>query len=809
MMRQQYVLDLNREIFVDGFAGGGGASTGIYMALNRHVDHAFNHAQDALGMHRINHPQTVHHCEDIFDVDPWAVAEGRPVGGGWFSPDCKHFSKAKGGKPLSKKIRGLAFSILRWAKIRTRVIYMENVEEIQTWGPLDKEGNAIKNLKGRTFKAFIAALGDGVDPGHPDIPEMLEVLKAPEDSTNPLMTITKADLVQGFGYHVETREIRAFVYGTATIRKRLYMIARCDGRPIIWPEYTHGDPRLPETKEKRLKPWNIIADCIDWKIPCKSIFLTPAEAKVQRCRRPLARSTLRRIATGVDRYVLKAKRPFLVSLTHQGGERVESVDEPVRTLTAAHRGEKAVVAPVMSPEFGTSAGYPVDKPSPTCTTRDKNTLVAAHLERYNGDHEGREDGAARSTDLNNPISTQDTSNRFGLVNAELAAPFISEHANASNQRNMPADEPGRTQCAEVKGGHFSLVAAHMVQHGHLKSNSKMVKGADEPMRCQTTRVEHGVVAATMVQTGYGEAPGQKPRALDIEKPGGTIVSGGKQALVTANIVKLRGTNIGSGAEEPLHTASAGGTHHGLVTGTLVGAGGPVYSGKPKPVDEPMNTQTTENHSALAAVYLAQHNGGFNETPGHPADEPASTISAKGSQQQVVAGTLAAYYGNDQDGQGVDEPARTVTTKERFGFVESQAVTPALTEEQLFGARRVAAFLREHGVVFEGDFATVAGYVIVDLGMRMLTPRELFRAQGFSDDYIIDRAWVVDPKTGDVVEITLTKEQQIRMCGNSVCPDVAAALVKANSGDMAVPEKRGRQRMPARRVREVVAGGIAA
>lgn len=778
-MINQYTLDLNREIFVDGFAGGGGASRGVYMALNRHVDHAFNHAWDALGMHRINHPQTVHHCEDIFDVDPWEVAEGRPVGGGWFSPDCKHFSKAKGGKPLSKKIRGLAFSILRWAKIQTRVIYMENVEEIQTWGPLLRNNKPDPRYKGRTFKAFKDVLGRGVPADHPDIPEILEVLA----SDNPHMNITKADLVRGFGYHVEIKEIRAFVYGSRTIRKRLYMIARCDGQPIVWPDPTHGDPRLAETKAKNLKPWGIIADCIEWGIPCKSIFLTPAQAKVQRCRRPLAKSTLKRIATGVDRYVLKAKRPFLVSLTHQGGERVESVDEPGMTVTGAHRGEKALVDFTKTKQF-----------------REQMREVADE----------------------------------NIANFDFTkAPFVSEHANASNQRNMPADEPGRTQCAEVKGGHFSLVAAHMVQKGHLKSNSKMVKGADEPMRTQVSRSEHGVVAASLCRE-FGESVGQP-----VAEPAPTVMPGGQgktsliaasltkfttgsvgqpadepiatipagshseethggaatvHGLITADIVKLRGTNTGSGVDEPMHTASAGGTHHGLVTGTLVGAGGRAAQSRPRGMDEPSHTTTAKADTCLAAVYLAQHNGGFNENPGHPADEPSSTISATGSQQQVVAGTLAAYYGNDQDGQGVDAPARTVTTKERFGFVESKAFTPLMTDEQINGARVVAQFLRDHGVVFEGEFATVTGYVIVDIGMRMLTPRELFRAQGFPDDYIIDRAWVIDPKNGDIKEITLTKEQQIRMCGNSVCPDVAAALVKANSGDMTVPEKAARPRM---------------
>ena len=629
MIRPQLTLDLNAELFIDNFAGGGGASTGIERALGRHVDHAINHSFEALGMHRINHPQTVHHCEDVFDVDPEVLAEGRRIGAGWFSPDCKHFSKAKGGKPLDKKIRGLVLVMIRYAAAGTRVMFMENVEEIRTWGPLMDDGRPDPAHKGRTWKALLAILGEGIDPDHPDLPMILEVLAG---------TITEAQCVEGFGYDCQVKEIRACDHGAPTIRRRLFMVARCDGQPIVWPKATHAGPnQIFKAGDKKLKPWRTIAECIDWNLACPSIFLTKAEAKRQRCRRPLATSTLRRIATGVDRYVLKAEKPFLVSLTHQGGDRVEAIDEPVRTLTGAHRGEKALVVPEV-------------------------------------------------------------------------APFITEHANSTHQRNMPADEPIRTQCANVKGGHFATVSANLMRQ-------------------------------------FGNSVGQ---GVDFPSPTVLAGGGGKTALVAGSLVKMRGDNIGYPADEPGHTISAGGTHHGL-----------------------------------SCAYLAQHNGGFNETPGHDAREPITSITGTGSQQQVVMGSLAAYYGNDQDGQAVDEPARTVTTKERFGFVESTGVTPRMTDEQIAGARRVAAFLREYGCVFEGEFATVAGYVIVDIGMRMLTPRELFRAQGFPEDYVIDRAWVIDPKTGDLTEIRLTKEQQIRMCGNSVCPPVAEALVRVNVPELSV------------------------
>lgn len=337
MIRTQFRLDLSEELIVDNFAGGGGASTGIEMALGRHVDHAINHDPHALGMHRINHPQTVHHCEDIYDVDPATITEGRKVGFAWFSPDCKHFSKAKGGKPLDKKIRGLCLVMLRWAAIRTRVMHMENVEEIRTWGPLDAQGKPDKKHMGRTWRAFLDALGKGVCPDHPDLPEMLSLLRG---------TITREQLIRGFGYHVEHRELRACEYGAPTIRKRLFMIARCDGRPVVWPERGDWNPRAKRLG-RPLKEHRPIAECIDWRLPCPSIFLTREKARRVRCKRPLAKNTLRRVAAGIDRYVLRSKKPFIVSLTHEGGERIEPITEPARTVTGAHRGEKALCVPVM------------------------------------------------------------------------------------------------------------------------------------------------------------------------------------------------------------------------------------------------------------------------------------------------------------------------------------------------------------------------------------------------------------------------------------------------------------------------------
>lgn len=477
MLNPQFILDIHHELIIDNFAGGGGASTGIELALGRHVDIAINHDAKAIAMHMANHPQTKHYCESVWEVDPREVTQGRPVGLVWLSPDCKHFSKAKGGKPVEKKIRGLAWIALRWASLpnKPRIIMLENVEEFITWGPLGPDGKPCKKNKGREFKSFVNAL-------------------------------------KKHGYEVEHRELRACDYGAPTIRKRLFLIARCDGLPIIWPEPTHGDPNNIKTKALKLKTWRTAAECIDWSIPCPSIFDRA---------RPLAEATNRRIAKGVIRYVANDAKPFVIT-----------TDRPVTNRSVPR-------------------------------------------------------------DINMPLPTVTSNQRIALV-----APFLTEFANASNDRNMPADEPLRTQCAQVKGGHFALVAP-------------------------------------FISTYYGEK----------------------------NADEVRGQKI----------------------------------------NEPLRTQTTENRHALVSAFLIK------------------------------------YYGTDGD-LSMQEPLHTITTKDRFGLVTV------------------------HGM----------HYQIADIGMRMLAPRELFNAQGFPENYIINYGVTSDKK-----RITLTKTEQVRMVGNSVCPPLAKALVVAN------------------------------
>ena len=306
-------INILEEIIVDNFAGGGGASTGIELATGRVVDIAVNHDPDAILMHRTNHPHTTHYQASVWDVDPVEVCGGRPVGLAWFSPDCKHFSKAKGGKPVDKNIRGLAWIVLRWAgTVRPRVIILENVEEFQTWGPVRK-GKPVKKLSGQTFRKWLAQL-------------------------------------EALGYVVEWRELVAADYGAPTTRKRFFLVARCDGRPIVWPEPTHAPADSPEAERGEKQPWRSAAEIIDWTLPCPSIFDTREQVREKyglNAQRPLRPNTMRRVARGVDKFVIKSANPFLVIVNHAGEFRGQGMGEPLQTITAKHG--YGVASPVMAP----------------------------------------------------------------------------------------------------------------------------------------------------------------------------------------------------------------------------------------------------------------------------------------------------------------------------------------------------------------------------------------------------------------------------------------------------------------------------
>lgn len=511
-------LCLSDGLIVDNFAGGGGASTGIEAALGRPIDIAINHDAEAVAMHRANHPDTLHYCQSVWSVDPLDVVRaggpggrhaGKPVALAWFSPDCKHFSKAKGGKPVEKHIRDLAWVVVHWVErlkpfgLHPRVIMLENVEEFQAWGPLTADNRPCPDRKGQIFKQWIGRM-------------------------------------KRAGYKLEFRELVACNYGAPTKRKRFVMIARCDGQPIVWPQATHG----PDAAE----PWKTAADIIDWSIPCPSIFTRA---------RPLKDATCRRIATGIKRFVLDAAQPFIVPVTHHGAaSRLYDLNDPLPTVTAAHRGEMALIAP---------------------------TLVTTG-------HGEREGQSPRVPGLHKPLGTVTSS-----------------------------------------GGHHALVAAFLAQH------NTMPRGAVHP-----------------------------GRPADV--PISTITARGtQQQVVTSNLVKLRNNCIGQDVREPIDTITTGG------------------------------------HFAEVRAFLVK------------------------------------YFGAAQHGQSCDDPLHTVTAKPRFGLVT----------------------------------CTIDGieYAIADIGMRMLTARELFRAQGFPESYIID----VDMGGGRI----LPKTAQTRMCGNSVCPPLPEALVRAN------------------------------
>ncbi len=463
---------LGTRLVVDYFAGGGGASKGIELATGRSPNVAVNHCAHAISMHELNHPTTVHLLTDVWDVDPVADIEAGPIGLAWFSPDCAHFSRAKGKKPLKKKIRGLAWVVLRVAaKRRPSVLMLENVSEFQGWGPLGRKGHPLKPKKGQTFARFKQQLTD-------------------------------------LGYRVEHQILNAADYGAPTIRKRLFLIARCDGLPIVWPEPTHGPGRA--------RPYRTAAECIDWTLPSRSIFGR---------KRPLAENTMRRIAVGLKKHVLNAAKPFIVQVNHgRDVDRSRGIDAPLPTITAKH-------------------GY-------------------------------------------------------------------------------------------------------------------------------------ALVTPTLIQTGYGERKGQRPRSLDLHEPLGTIVAcGAKHALVTTFLTKFYGTSVGASAEDP--------------TPTVTGQG---------------------QHIAAVACHLTKQ-------------------------------------GRGQEGQPTGAP--------RFDLVQ--------------------AFLSRH--LGEGDHTTVTIdgelYRIADICLRMLSPRELARAQGFPDTYVL----------------VGTNERQVERIGNSVPPQLVEALVRANATYVAPPLAR--------------------
>ncbi len=650
------------EIVVDLFAGGGGASEALKQALGQDPALAYNHDALAIGMHAANHPLTSHHREDIWHADPRVDVAGRAIG--WFhaSPDCTHFSQAKGGQPRSRKTRALSWVVLKWigmllradlvngTNTAPRIFSMENVWQILTWGPL-----IAKRCKatGRVLKmdGTVAARGERVPVEHQQL--------VPDKSRAGRTWRQFVAALRALGYAVEWRKLVASDYGAGTSRERLFLLGRHDGEPIVWPAASHGTA-------PGQKPRVSAADCLDFSIPCPSIFGR---------KRDLADATMRRVAKGVMRHVLQAPDPFVVPV-------------PV------------------------------------------------------------------------PASCAD--------NSASAAALIAEHANASNQRTMAGDEPLRTVCAGVKGGHFSVVTPILAGVGGRAGQSEPRSGGD-PLYTMTAKADTALVAPVLVQAAHGEGrPGGVQRwgigSKNAREPVGTVTASGSggHAVAAASLVTLRNNMAGADAQEPLSTIAAQGGHHALACAHLTAMAQNVVGND---LRDPVPTVLAgATRFGVVSAFVEQANGGFYQGAGDDAREPVSTITASGSQQRLVSAGLAElspdqeagelrvaaflvkYYGTGANVPSLTDPADTITTKDRLALVT---------------------------VVIKGT-----PYVIVDIGLRMLKPHELYRAQGFPVGYIIDRTADGTP---------LTTSAAVRMVGNSVSPPPLRALAEANLDRVAMQQ----------------------
>ena len=614
-------INLLDEIIVDNFAGGGGASTGIELATGRVVDIAINHDPDAILMHRTNHPHTMHYQASVWDVDPAEVCRGRPVGLAWFSPDCKHFSKAKGGKPVDKNIRGLAWIVLRWAgTVRPRVIILENVEEFQTWGPV-RRGHPVKSKTGQTFRQWLGQL-------------------------------------EALGYTVEWRELVAADYGAPTTRKRFFLIARSDERPIVWPEPTHAPADSQEVKAGTKKPWRSAAEIIDWNLPTPSIFATKEEVRERygvAAVRPLARNTMRRVARGVDKFVIRSASPFLVIVNHAGEFRGQGLAEPLQTITAKH-------------------GYGVASP------------VMAPLTMHNNQN-------AVGTSITDPVNTITGTGAGGhqmLITPTLAA--IGQTGGGDRCRSM--EEPTHTQVSKAEE---CVVCPAMIQYHTEQTERVRGQGVTDPIMTIDASNRYGLAAATLTKYYNGD------HNQDEAAPLHTITTRDREGVTVANLSKFYGGVVGAAASDPLPTVTA--------------------------VD----------HNALQTAHMVKMKG---TNLGGQAQDPLQTITAGGGHHGVVA-------------------TRIVKAEPGADLQNWPKIRAALNE-----------FCDYHLEDTEVILFSIGGawYFMADIGLRMLTPRELYRANGFPDDYKIDR---------DYTGKEYGKTKQVARCGNAVPPPFATALVRAN------------------------------
>lgn len=622
-------------LLVDSFAGGGGASTGFRLALGRDVDIAINHDPEAIRMHMANHPGTKHYCESVWNVDPREACAGQPVDVAWFSPDCKHFSKAKGAALVDKGIRGLAWIVLRWAgTVRPSVIILENVEEFVTWGPVRK-GKPIKSRKGETFRQWLSQL-------------------------------------EALGYVVEYRELVAADYGAPTSRKRFYLVARCDGNPIVWPEPTHASPETLDAASGWKQPWRTAAEIIDWSLPCPSIFASKQEIKEQygvNAVRPLADNTLKRIARGIDKFTIKSAKPFIVGTNH--------------TTTVG--------------EYDFFRGGDVEQPYGTITAKNGSGVV-------------------------NPI----------------VQPFIALNNDHCNARGIA--EPVATI---TTGNRNLLCEASMMAIGQTGFASDRIYGADEPVKTIVSKAEQCMMSPTLIQ--YHTEQSEKVRGQSLAEPVMTVDAANRYGVAEAHLTEWYGN-----AQDGLH------------------------------IKEPMHTITAKDREALTVAQIQKYyDGGYNGA-GSQCSEPLDTITAIDHNALTLA-HVAEFKGQDK-GQRADDPLRTITASiGEFGTVKTRVERYAPGADMRYWPEVRKMLNQFCGYALADDEVLLinidgAWYYIADIGLRMLSPRELYNAQSFPADYIID--YDADGKP-------YPKSEQVARCGNSVCPVVAAALVKANAPESAI------------------------
>jgi DNA (cytosine-5)-methyltransferase 1 len=749
-------------IVADCFAGGGGASLGIELALGRSPHIAINHDFEAIKMHAANHPNTYHYTEDVFNVDPLEATCGRPVQLLWASPDCKHFSRAKGGKPVEKKIRSLAWIVVKWAKeVQPRVIMLENVSEFRDWGPLMQHptdpGKWVPNpaRKGETFKRWVAAL-------------------------------------EKLGYNVEIKVLNAADYGVTTNRKRLFMIARCDGHPIVWPTATHCKPDKRGCVPAGMLPYRTAAECIDWDQPCPSIFLTKLQARriakkyKVRCIRPLAPKTLWRMANGLVRYVINSNKPFIVRTGHfspasgDGGSfRGQGVDDPLGAVCGTN--DKALVAPALSKYYsGGGQDQPVDAPLDTVVGKDRFALNSAFITKTNhgGDH-------MRGGPINQPLHAI-TQHR----GSSLCAPIIQQVGHRDDTKpGHPANEPLGTILSKE---HNHLTAPILAQIGQTGGGGHYSQSMEDPTPTIVSKAQQMVVAPVMTRHRFGETG-----AAPVDAPVQTICAGGNHIGVAAAglapipekavfVGKNNNVSPGSAATEPLPSNTTG-NHVFETAAHLTQLYGQSIGQQP---NDPMPTVTQIPHTGMVAANIAKMRG---DSIGADVGEPLPTItSGSGSARPagaahamgLQAAHMTKFYGG-VTGHTMTEPLGTVTAIDHHGVVVAElnqfAYTGDLSKAKDWLATRVdpdtlKGFWRVHRFLVKQlgrkkaplPFVQSEGfiYLITDIGMRMLKPRELLNAQ-------------FTPELAANYQLTGSSANQVAKIGNSVCPIMAKVLIEAN------------------------------